>query len=1532
MKRLFSFLLLLGTGFSATAQNCVVNAGVSQTVCVGTTVTLTGASNGLFNGTPAYTWTMVSGPGAAIAAPSALVTTAGNLSVGTYIFKLSAPCQDAMVAEDTVTVNVIPQPTQAVAGADVSACAQGIFTLAANAPGAGETGAWMVVSSGATASFANAASPTTTVTAADGTRGLVWRISNGVCATTDTMVLKVTGGATTVSAGPDRTVTCSGTTVTLSGSNPGNAPQTGYWTLVSGPGVPIITAPAQQVTTVTNMSLGTYTFRWTVAGPCANGSDDVVITMANLAAGPSAGADVDYATFCKTGAPDTMLLSSSNPLPQGQMAMWSQVSGPVANILTPAQYATLVTPLNEDSNYVFRYVVSNGGCADTALHNIYFTPQIGSLSNPPDQHLGCDATSTQIQFTHTYATPGATSYTIPGLTRNGVQVSGPVGASIIQAHSPIGADNWNITGLTMAGTYVFRFEYRNACGAQFRDVAVHVSRKPMAANAGSAVVLACNVFTTALVGNTPPAGNTGTWSQVNGPTTATISSSAAPQTGIGNLAAGLYTFRWTIAAGAACGPSSDVTTVTVASPTVAPAAAGADATVCNSFPIQLAGNAPGLTQTVSWRAIPSAGLTFSAQSSPSTQVFGAAPGTVYQFIYTIQNACDTSRDTVVITTDNKPSQVVVDGGADQCVGSGLSATLTGTTATGASYTWTALNGGTLSSPSSNSTTVTVPQNGTYRFVYTLDISGCGSRTDTVRLTFSPPVTVAAAGPDQTICATVLPATITLSGNAASVGTPLWTLVGGNAGPAIQLPGSASTAVTNVGAGIYTFRYAISNGVCPSTSDSVNVNVGTSPSAANAGADMSVCNFTNSSAIVLGAAAPTVGTGAWTIVSGPAGSTPTIAPVTSPAANVINLSTGTYVLRWTTMNGSACPASKDSMTLTVQTHASNTPAGPGNLCGATVQNLVGAPGSTGVWTVASHPAGTAAPVITATGASTAVMSGLVAPGSYQVTYTIPAAGGCAATSVTRAFVNNLPPSTALAGNDTVLCAGVSSITLTGNTPTVGAGSWTWNTAPAAPTAGAANTNKADTTFTGLVPGVYVFRYNISNGGPACPVSTDSAYVIIEKAAAAGSDMALCNAASTLLSANTPAIYPAHWSQVSGPTTAVIANSAAPATNVTGLTAGSYAFRWTINTPSPCGPTSDTVLMVIDTLAARAFAGPDVAVCDGQDPVTIGIPAIPSVTYAWSTGSGMSSTAIAQPQFGGTPGTYTKTVSVTRGGCAVNDEVVVVVKPTPGAAFSVTPGCGAGFLATNAGAGASYAWAFGAGASPSSLTTSTPSVTNVSYSSSGSKTATLTVTAANGCAASAQQTFTQPNCTPLSLLLTDFRAEWIGNATATLHWTVSDNGRTDATYGVQRSTDGATFTDIGRLDHNATEGTARYQYTDRAAASETGSLYYRLAIRAASGAETFSAVRVLTVSSETAAATVSPNPFVDALTVRMPAGLTGAATVRVFSATGSLVYSRAIADAAAVPVITLGSREIPAPGAYLVQVNTAGGTQHFKVTKL
>src|SRR6185436_19544284 len=109
----------------------------------------------------------------------------------------------------------------------------------------------------------------------------------------------------------------------------------------------------------------------------------------------------------------------------------------------------------------------------------------------------------------------------------------------------------------------------------------------------------------------------------------------------------------------------------------------------------------------------------------------------------------------------------------------------------------AANGAVITTPASNTSTVTGLTAGnsvTLRWTIT---NGTCTSTDNVILTNDATATVSVAGGDQTQCNS---GNFTLAGNSPVIGTGLWSIVGAANGAVITTPASNTSTVTGLTAG------------------------------------------------------------------------------------------------------------------------------------------------------------------------------------------------------------------------------------------------------------------------------------------------------------------------------------------------------------------------------------------------------------------------------------------------------------------------------------------------------------------------------------------------------------------------------------------------------------------------------------------------------------------------------------------------------------------------------------------------------------
>lgn len=278
----FSFLFISMLSHS---QNCAVNAGLPQTICANEPLLLRGNASGLVSGD--ILWTQVSGPSTIIVSQNSFDTeVTGIIGGNVYIYRISTNCSDgSYVFQDVeVTVNTTPNVN---AGPDQTYC-PGDYNLNGSAIPPGGSGEWTIIgTNSAGVVLSTPSSPNSNITLPPGNTGsstLRWTVAQALCSSFDDVIITNRGGVTPVTAGPNQVLNncySATTSTTLAGSFDGNNidGQTGLWTVVSGPSIPVIGNPSAHNSSLSGLVEGTYILRWTVSGPCASGTATVTINV-----------------------------------------------------------------------------------------------------------------------------------------------------------------------------------------------------------------------------------------------------------------------------------------------------------------------------------------------------------------------------------------------------------------------------------------------------------------------------------------------------------------------------------------------------------------------------------------------------------------------------------------------------------------------------------------------------------------------------------------------------------------------------------------------------------------------------------------------------------------------------------------------------------------------------------------------------------------------------------------------------------------------------------------------------------------------------------------------------------------------------------------------------------------------------------------------------------------------------------------------------------------------------------------------------
>lgn len=539
--------------------------------------------------------------------------------------------------------------------------------------------------------------------------------------------------------------------------------------------------------------------------------------------------------------------------------------------------------------------------------------------------------------------------------------------------------------------------------------------------------------------------------------------------------------------------------------------------------------------------------------------------------------------------------------------------------------WTVITGTGVFTDSSLATTdVTGIGIGLSQYVWTIT-NACDTISDTVDIFITDTSTLPDAGPDQFLCASAT----SLAGNTPLVGVGTWTLVSGTG--TITDPSDPLTGITGMAVGVNQFVWTIAN-VCSSTADTVNINVETIPTVANAGPDQTICDVVTT----LAGNAPLIGNGEWTVAIG----TASVTDPTDPLSGVTGLSLGTNRFVWTISN--SCDTTSDTITVIRVSSPTVSSAGPDQFTCLTDATLAGNEVLIGIgnWALIS---GTG--VISDITDSTATVTGLsVGPNVFEWTNI----SICGNSSDQVTITVEVAPTIADAGPDTEICG--NTIDLEGNLAAVGIGTWTIISGSGI----ILNPNSPTTTVTDLGVGDNVFEWTISN---SCDTTSDQVTitsVIAPPIADAGPDQIFCGSVG-VFAGNDPLLATGTWTLISG--NGMITSPNDSTSSVTGLPVGDNVFIWTIS--NLCSTNSDQVTITVEDTPTVADAGPDQIVCA---PIA-DLEALPALvgTGVWTliSGSGTianpNSPTSALSNLGVGPNIFQWTVSNTCGTTA--DQVVI-----------------------------------------------------------------------------------------------------------------------------------------------------------------------------------------------------------------------------------------------------------------------------------
>jgi RHS repeat-associated protein len=450
-----------------------------------------------------------------------------------------------------------------------------------------------------------------------------------------------------------------------------------------------------------------------------------------------------------------------------------------------------------------------------------------------------------------------------------------------------------------------------------------------------------------------------------------------------------------VANGYTCGPGN-------AQLSAAPSGgAGGDAIVKGASPQVGGGGGGNPTYTVYWFATASGSNSNYLVTGTGYDPYVTVTTTFYASVYS-SSGCWSNRVPVTATVYTPPGSNA-GSNVTLCTLSG-STGLAANNPSPATGTWTVASGPSTSSSQFSSTSAYnatfTPAGGAGNYVLTWTVrdSHCGSASSlTVSVQAAP--TVANAGPSQQGASTCGLVVATMAANTPTVGTGLWSIVSDSPGQDGHFanPSSPNTTFRGTAGQTYIIDWTITNGACTSVSE-INVIFNINPTTAAAGSNQTICA---SSSATLAANTPSVGTGAWTVASGPSTSTTQFSSTVNPTATFTpSGGCGTYVLTWTISN-SPCSASSSNVTITVPPQPINTTLnnlvyGSGSVqlsaqAGQSGDNLNWysvASGGSSIGTSATYPTPTLTSTTTYYVAETNPATGCVSPRTAIKAYVVP----------------------------------------------------------------------------------------------------------------------------------------------------------------------------------------------------------------------------------------------------------------------------------------------------------------------------------------------------------------------------------------------------------------------------------------------------------------------------------------------------------------------------------------------------------------
>jgi hypothetical protein len=988
---------------------------------------------------------------------------------------------------------------------------------------------------------------------------------------------------------------------------------------------------------------GTYTVTYTI--PAGGGCSIVTTTTSvTVTAVPTASISYTGTPFCNNlGTPQPITLTGTGVYTGGT---FSSTAGLTLNAVTGD-----ITPNTSIAGtYTVTYTIpAGGGCSivtTTTSVTVTAVPtaSISYAGAPFCNNLG---TPQPVTLTGTGVYTGGTFSSTAGLTLNAV--------------------TGDITPNTStAGPYTVNYTIPagGGCGIVTTTTSVTVTAVPTASISYTGTPFCNNLGTPQPITLTGTGVYTGgTFSSTGGLTLNTVTGDITPNTSI----AGTYTVTYTIPAGGGCGIVTTTTSVTVtAVPTASISYTGTP--FCNNLgtpqPITLTGTGVYTGGTFS----STAGLTLNAVTgdiTPNTSIAGT-----YTVTYTIPagGGCGIVTTTTSVTVTAVPTALISYAGTPFCnnLGTPQPVTLTGTGVyTGGTFSSTA--GLTLNAVTGDITPNTSTA-GPYTVNYTIPAGGgCGLVTTTTSVTVTAVPTALISYTGTPFCTSlIVPQPVTLSGTGAFSGGTF----SSTAGLTLDALTGDITPSTST-AGTYTVTYTIlANGGCGIVTTSTSITVTAVPTALISYAGTPFCNN-----LVTPQPITLTGTGGYTggTFSSTAGLT--LNAVTGDITPNTSIA-GTYTVTYTIPASGGCGI----VTTTTSVTVTAVPTALISYAGTPFCNNLGTPQPITLTGIGVYTGGT----FSSTGGLTLnTVTGDITPntsiaGTYTVTYTIPAGGGCGIVTTTTSVTVTAVPTASISYTGTPFCNNLGTpqpITLTGT------GVYTGGTFSS--TAGLTlNAVTGDITPNTSTAGTYTVTYTIPAGGGCGIVTTTTSVTVtaVPTASISYTGTPFCNNLGTpqpITLTGTGVYTGGTFSSTAGLTLNAVTGDITPNTSI----AGTYTVTYTIPASGGCGIVTTTTSVTVTAVPTALISYAGTPFCNNlgtPQPITLtGTGVYTGGTFSSTAGLTLNAVTGDITPNTSTAGTYTVTYTIpASGGCGIvttATSVTVTAVPTASISYTGTPFC-------------------------------------------------------------------------------------------------------------------------------------------------------------------------------------------------------------------------------------------------------------------